>query len=467
VLLGTWQHARRACVHHADEREPMTANVVYLLAGLSLLIAVVLPNATSRLALSPPIVLVLSGALIGLLPMPGGASASPVDNHAFTEHLTEFCVLVALMGVGLALDRPLDLRRWVAWKRWDVTWRLLGIAMPLCIAGVALLGWWAMGLAPAAALLLGAVLAPTDPVLASDVQVGGPTTLDEDEEEEEIDERDEVRFALTSEAGLNDGLAFPFVYAAIFLVSVGGVEEWGLRWVAWELVGKVVIGVVVGLVVGWLLAKAAFRSRFRSLRLAETGEPLLALAAVLVSYGAAQLAHGYGFLAVFTCAMTLRSMERGHDYHEHMHQVIERLERLLTLTVLLLLGIALTNGLLGHLTWQGALVGVALIFVIRPAAGLLALRIGRGPDRVGDRALGAREQLATAFFGVRGVGSLFYLAYATGEATFGNVEDLWATVAFTVTLSVLWHGVTATPAMRWLENARSASAEAVAERRPG
>jgi NhaP-type Na+/H+ or K+/H+ antiporter len=176
---------------------------------------------------------------------------------------------------------------------------------------------------------------------------------------------------------------------------------------------------------------------------------------VLVSYGAAQLAHGYGFLAVFTCAMTLRSMERGHDYHEHMHQVIERLERLLTLTVLLLLGVALTNGLLGHLTWQGAFVGVALVFLIRPVTGLAALRIGRGPDRVGDRALGPREQLATAFFGVRGVGSLFYLAYATGEATFGDLEQLWATVAFTVTLSVLWHGITATPAMRWLERERS------------
>jgi sodium/hydrogen antiporter len=432
----------------------MTANAVYLLAGLALLIAVVLPTATSRLALSPPIVLVVAGALIGLLPMPGGTSASPLDNHDFTEHLTEFCVLVALMGVGLALDRPLDLRRWVTWKRWDVTWRLLGIAMPLCIAGVALLGWWAMGLAPAAALLLGAVLAPTDPVLASDVQVGGPTALGEDGADDEIDERDEVRFALTSEAGLNDGLAFPFVYAAIFLATLGGVGEWGLRWLAWELVGKVVVGVLVGLAVGWLLAKAAFRSRVPSLRLAETGEPLLALAAVLLSYGAAQLAHGYGFLAVFTCAMTLRSMERGHDYHVHMHQVIERLERLLTLAVLLLLGIALTNGLLGHLTWQGALVGTALILVLRPLSGVVALRIGRGPDRVGDRALGPREQLATAFFGVRGVGSLFYLTFAVGEAEFGQHELLWATVAFTVTLSVLLHGVTATPVMQWLEDRR-------------
>ena len=438
----------------------MTANVVFLLAGIALLLATVLPVALNRYAVSSSIVLVLIGALYGLLPPPEGTSLLPVDHPTFTEHLTEFCIIVALMGVGLALDRPLDLRSWTAWKRWDVTWRMLGVAMPLCIVGVAVLGWWVMGLAPAAALLLGAALAPTDPVLASDVQVGGPTASgdhgneDEPEESEEIDERDEVRFALTSEAGLNDGMAFPFVYAAIFMVTVGSVTDWGVRWLAWELVGKLVVGVVVGVLIGWLLAKAAFGAPWPSLRLAETGEPLLALAAVLVSYGATQVLHGYGFVAVFACAMTLRSMERGHAYHAHMHQVIERLERLLTLAVLLLLGVALTNGLLADLTWQGALVGVLLVFVIRPLAGLAALRMGKPGERIGDRKLGRREELATAFFGVRGVGSIYYLAYATGKADFGDTEVLWATLGFTVVLSVVLHGMTATPAMGWLQRSR-------------
>ena len=430
----------------------MTADVVYLLAGAALLLAVVLPAALSRAAVSAPIVLLIVGALMGLL-APEDADFSPLGHRSFVEHLTEFTVIIALMGVGLALDRPLNLRRLESWRKWGAAWRLLGISMPLTIAGVALVGWWAVGLAPAAALLLGAALAPTDPVLASDVQVEGPTPLDDDSHDE-IDESNEVRFALTSEAGLNDGLAFPFVYAAIFLASVGPVTEWGLRWLGWELVGKVAVGVALGVAVGWLLAKAAFRAPARSLRTAETGEPLLALAAVLLSYGVAEVLHGYGFLAVFACAMTLRSAERGHQYHVHMHEIVERLERLLTLVVLLLLGVSMTNGLLTHLTWQSVVLALLLVFVIRPAAGLLGLGFHRKTTRIGNHVFTSRERLATSFFGVRGVGSLYYLAYATGETDFGNPALLWSTVAFTIALSVLVHGVAATPAMRWLESSR-------------
>ncbi len=435
----------------------MTADFVFLIIGVALLMAVILPNTLSRHAISAPMVLLVVGILVGLLPFPEGASASPLENRELAEHLTELTVIVALMGVGLAIDRPLELRSWASWRRWGATWRMLGVAMPLGIVGVALLGWWVMGLAPAAAVLLGAVLAPTDPVLASDVQVGGPNAVDEDAPEK-IDEKNEVRFALTSEAGLNDGLAFPFVYFAISMATLGGLGalgEWGWKWLAWELVGKVVVGAVLGVVVGWVLARLAFRAPQPSLRLAEIGEPLLALAAVLLSYGVAEVCGGYGFLAVFACAMTLRASERGHSYHAHMHESIERLERLLTLVVLLLLGIALTDHLLELLTWQGALVGAALVFVVRPLTGLIALRPGHGNDRMGDASLTRAEQNATAFFGVRGVGALYYMAYATGEAGFTDVEQLWATVAFTIALSVLVHGIAATPVMRRLEDSRA------------
>lgn len=431
----------------------MTTHLVYLLGGAALLVAVVLPYALRTAALSPPVVLLGLGALIGLLPGTEESAFSPIEHRVFVEHLAEFTVLVALMGVGLALDRPLSLRSFESWRSWGATWRLLVIAMPLSIAGIALLGWWVMGLAPSAALLLGAALAPTDPVLASDVQVEGPTTTEGDEDE--IDEDDEVRFALTSEAGLNDGLAFPFVQAAILLAATGPFAEWGVRWFAWDLVGKVLVGAAIGVVVGWALAKVAFRSSQPSLRTADSGEPLLALAAVLLAYGLTEVAHGYGFLAVFACALTMRSAERGHDYHALMHDVIERLERLLTLIVLLLLGVALTNGLLAGLTWQAAVVAVLLLFVVRPASGMIALFSGRRANlRVGDNTLGPRERAATAFFGVRGVGSIYYLAYASGHADFADLPLLWSTVGLAITLSVIIHGVTATPAMRWLEAKR-------------
>ena len=432
----------------------MTADTVYLLGGVALLLAVVLPTALRRAAISAPIVLVVVGALIGLLPLPDGVDVTPMGNRAFIEHLTEFTVIVALMGVGLALDRPLSFRRMTSWRKWSGAWRLLGVSMPLTIAGVAFVGWWVVGLAPAAALLLGAALAPTDPVLASDVQVGGPTPSEESDPDE-IDESDEVRFALTSEAGLNDGLAFPFVYAAVFLASLGPVTEWGLRWLGWELLGKVVVGVALGVVVGWLLSKVAFRAPAPSLRLAETGEPLLALAGVLLSYGVAESLGGYGFLAVFATAMTMRSAERGHRYHTYMHQVIERLELLLTLVVLLLLGLSMTNGLLRNLPWESALLAVLLVFVIRPVAGLVGMNLGR--SRIGDHELTPKEKAAISFFGVRGVGSIYYLAYGTGQTEFADHQLLWSTMGFTIALSVLVHGVTATPVMRWLEKSREAT----------
>ncbi len=416
----------------------MTADWVYLVAGASLLLAVVLPGLLSRWAVSAPMVLVAAGMLIGLSPLPDGLSLDPKENRAVIEHVTELTVVVSLMGVGLALDRGLDLRSRESRRGWAATWRLLAIAMPLSIGGVALLGW-ALGLAPVVALVLGAVLAPTDPVLASDVQVGGPRTG-----EHEVDETDEVRFTLTSEAGLNDGLAFPFVYLAIVVAADGFTGGVMAQWVGFYLVAKVLIGVVAGFLVGRALAWLAFRAPSESLRAAERGDALLAVAALVAAYGVGEVSGGYGFLSVFVCAITFRAEERTHDYHGAMHEVVERLERLLVLSVLLVLGIALTRGLLGGLEWRGVLIGVALLLVIRPLAALAAL--GRRRPREAE-GMTPHEAGAASFFGVRGVGSLYYLAYAAGEEDVFATDALWATVAFTVVASVLIHGVLAKPVM--------------------
>ncbi|PKH37975.1 NhaP-type Na+/H+ or K+/H+ antiporter [Nocardioides alpinus] len=438
----------------------MTGATIYLLLGLSLLLATVLPHVTRGIAVSPPMVLVAVGMAIGLLPLPDGTSLDPMDHRVLVTHVTEFTVLISLMGVGLALDRPLDLRKWACWRAWSPVWRLLLVTMPLTILGVALLGWWVAGLAPAVALLLGAVLAPTDPVLASDVQVGEPLTEDVDEpggdgdgDEDRQLEDDDIRFSLTAEAGLNDGLAFPFVHLALLLLAGGFTLVDVGTWVGWYVLGKIVLGVAVGLAAGWLLGRQAFHARSDKLRLADAGEPLLALAALLASYGAAELVGGYGFLAVFACAMRLRSAGPGHSYQRAMHAVVERLERLMTLMVLLVLGMAMTRGLLEHLDWRGIVVALALVLVVRPLAGYVALStLARDQDR--DGGLDRGERMAVAFFGVRGVGSLFYLAYAASHEHVPDEPWLWSTVAFTVIASVLLHGVTATPAMARLDARR-------------
>ncbi|GAA1913264.1 cation:proton antiporter [Nocardioides hwasunensis] len=436
----------------------MTSAAVYFLLGLSLLLATVLPHVTRRLVISPPMVLVAVGMAIGLLPLGEGVSLEPEAHRELITHVTELTVLVSLMGVGLAIDRTLDLRSLRSWRTWSPVWRLLLVAMPLTILGTALIGWWVAGLAPAVALLIGAALAPTDPVLASDVQVGEPLTEDVDDPDGEDgpEADDDIRFALTAEAGLNDGLAFPFVHLSLLMLAGGFTLLDTGTWLGWYVLGKIAIGVTVGVGAGWLLGRQAFRARSDQLRLADTGEPLLALAALLAAYGAAELVHGYGFLAVFACAMRLRASAHGHSYQRAMHAVVERLERLLTLLVLLVLGMAMTRGLLQHLDWRGVVLALALVLVVRPAAGYVALALlPRDPDREGG--LDRGETAAVAFFGVRGVGSLFYLAYASSHEHLPGEPWLWSTVAFAVIVSVLLHGLTATPAMARLDARRRAS----------
>ncbi len=410
------------------------SDLLFALFGVAALLAGILPRLLERRPVSMPMVFLALGMVLWALPL-NLPAADPFEHVVLTEHLTEVCVIVALMGAGLKIDRPLGRRRWMS------TWRLLIIAMPITIGAVMLLGWWWAGLVPATALLLGAALAPTDPVLASDVQVGEPT--------DEEDSEDEVRFALTSEAGLNDGLAFPFVYGAIGLATAAVTHEaWLGEWLLKDVFYKLIVGVVGGLVVGRLLGKLFFRVRSDKLRLAHHAEGFLALAATFLAYGLVEVLGGYGFVAVFVAARGIRSAQRSHEYHQVLHDFAEQIERLLTVLLLLLLGGAVVGGLLGPLTWQAALIGLALVLVIRPVSGFLSLR--GAPGR-------ASEHWVIAAFGIRGIGSFFYLAYAMGHAPFEDIDVVWATVGFVVLVSVALHGVAATPVMRLLDRSNERS----------
>lgn len=384
-----------------------------------------------------PLMFLVAGVGVYLLPLPLPV-IDPVEDRQLTEHVTEIGVIISLMGAGLALNRP------VGWRRWGTTWRLLGITMVLTVVATALVAWWLLDWPPAAALLLAAVLAPTDPVLASEVRVGEPT--------EDEDDEDEVRFALTSEAGLNDGLAFPLTYAAVALAAAAG-SGWSSAWVgAWaveDVAFKCVVGVLSGLLVGRLLGWLFFRARSPVLRMSEHREGFVALGATFLAYGLTELIGGYGFLAVFTAACAIRAAERAHGFHNILHDFVEQIERLFTAALLFLLGAFIALGGLASLTWQGAVTGLVLLLVIRPLSGWAGL-LG-SPVR-------AMQRWVVAGYGIRGIGSLYYLAYGLGQQDFPVPErELWAVVTFTVLVSVVLHGVTAGPVVARLDRLRTAA----------
>jgi NhaP-type Na+/H+ or K+/H+ antiporter len=348
----------------------------------------------------------------------------PIEDAEFVDHLTEIAVIVALFSAGLKLDRPLTL------GAWGSTARLLLIAMPLTIGLVALLGWQLLGLPIAVAVLLGACIAPTDPVLAGDIGVGPPG--DEDEHE--------PNFALTSEAGLNDGLAFPFVLLGLWMAEETGsgwVREWLTADVAYAIAAGLAIGGAVGIVAAWSVK----RLRDRDL-LAPAFDGYHAIATVLVIYGLAEVAGAYGFLAAFAGGLAFRRYEHDHDVNGSVHEGAELTEKLLELSVILLLGSLLTRAGLSVPGWEGWLLAALVIVVVRPLSCLIAL-LGSQLDR-------PTEKTFVAWFGVRGVGSLFYAAVAVEAGVLGSADEqllMWTVIAC-VLLSIVVHGITAGPSMR-------------------
>ncbi len=384
--------------------------------GVAIIVSYWLPRFISGREPAASALLVLSGMAAFALPgMPG--PPDPLSYPVAWELIAEMCVIIGLFGTGLRIDRL------VGYAQWRPTIRLLAVAMPLTIAALALFGWAFAGMTLAGALLLGAILAPTDPVLAGDVQVGPPQEGGEHP----------VRYALTTEAGLNDGLAFPFVHLGLLVAAAGAFTPalFG-EWMARDVVWRIAVGTAGGMVTGWLLGKIMFAwPRVNALSRTQSG--VIAFAGVLVAYGGTELAEGYGFIAAFVSGVVLRRQETHDRFHKRLHDFSESLEHSLTAVLLVALGAALP-GLLPHLDWQHAAIGLALVFVIRPLIAWASL-LGSG--------IAGRERLVIAFYAVRGIGSVYYLAYATHSIELADEAALWATVAFTVILSTVVHGLTA------------------------
>ncbi|WP_051329427.1 cation:proton antiporter [Geminicoccus roseus] len=392
-------------------------HVLLAALGVGIIVSFWLPRFVSGREPATSALLILAGfATFAWIPgMP--AAIEPVASPVPWEIVSELCVIMGLFGTGLRIDRLAGREQWMP------TVRLLVVAMPLCIIAIAFLGWTIAGMTLAGGLLLGAILAPTDPVLAGDVQVGPPHEGGEHP----------VRYTLTTEAGLNDGLAFPFVHLGIAVATAGGLSlTLTGEWLARDLLYRIAAGAMGGAAVGWLLGKILFEWP-RDNALSRTGSGVVALAGVFLAYGLTELAEGYGFIASFVAGYTLRRSETRHQFHRRLHDFSESLEHALTAIILIALGAALPV-LWPHFTWTDAVIGLALVFVVRPLVGWLAL--AGTPFRSGERAI-------VAFYGVRGIGSVYYLAYAGSHVELVNEYQLWAVIAFTILTSTIVHGLTA------------------------
>ncbi|HEY7478882.1 MAG TPA: cation:proton antiporter, partial [Gemmatimonadales bacterium] len=405
---------------------------------------------------------------IGVAIGPLGVGWLEIDLRAevpWLERLTEVAVIVALFVGGLKLRLPLRDPAWVA------AFRLAGPVMLASIVGVALSAHLLLGLDPAAAILLGAVLAPTDPVLANLVRVDSAA------------DRDRMRYGLSGEAGLNDGAAFPFVLFALLWLEHGGPGAWIGGWTLQRLVWAVPAGLLLGFGLGRAVGRLAIKLRSRQ---QDTGAPsdFLALALIALAYAGAEVIGAWGFLASFAAGVGLRHAEL-HVTRESPHpDVAERssssgetvaedsaahpppehlvgakvdaeelrepavaagvlvaetisfgdtAERMLEVLLVVLVGVCLSS----HWTSSAIPLALLLFFIIRPLA-THALLAGTPTTRAQRHLMG--------WFGIRGIGSLYYLSYALSHGvTGGTAANLANLTISTVALSILLHGTSARP----------------------
>ncbi len=396
----------------------------FLLVGVLLVAIALLGRLLDRLPVSPAMIYLVVGFLLG----PAAFDAlelHPMRHLAMLESITEAALLIALFTVGVKLRVPVG-----DW-RWSLPLRLATISMVLTIAAVTAAGAWLLGMGVELALLIAATLAPTDPVLASEVQLRGP------------EDRDGLRFALTGEGGLNDGTAFPFVLLGLGLLGLHELGPWGARWLAQDVLWATVAGLGVGFAVGDLLARGVRRLRVWRRDVIIFDEFLL-LGVIAMSYGVALAVHGLGFLAVFAAGLALR---RADDLHADVGDdkppitpsllnVNEQLERIAEVAIVLLVGAMISTG---YWSMNGLALAGLLFFVIRPVAvwlGVLGVPKAQAPRRL------------LGWFGIRGIGSVYYAVFiASHGIAFPDAVELLSCVFTVIAASIVVHGVSAAPLM--------------------
>lgn len=397
--------------------------IIYLLViGLLLLVVTLGSGWISRLPLSYALIYLFAGVFLGSY---GVGLIKLRPSAEFLERFSEFVVIVSVFGCGLNMNRPLKL-----WA-WKTTARLIGFLMPISIFAIAAVGHWLINLDWGAAILLGAILAPTDPVLASEVQMAG------------VEDKDELRFGLTSEGGLNDSLAFPFVYFGLKAMEDSNWDNWFKEWVAIDLLWAITAGILMGIIVAKGVVWIDKRSQ-RSQPADELMEDFVVLSTILLTYSLTELVNGYGFLAVFVAGVVVQSSYI-HTQEKRVAQLCftERIEKLLEVAIILLLGAMLLVDPVLKYGGEALLVAGLLFFVLRPLGVWLSM-------------LGSSLPPPTlwlfGWFGIRGVGSLYYLTYALNKGLEGEVAEQISWITWvTICLSVILHGITATPLMKWYE----------------
>ena len=427
----------------------MRAEYWYILLGALLAGIASTGSLIKRLPLTTAMVYFVVGLALGSQFF-GVIVLDPRRDANFLERISEAAVLVSLFTAGLKLRAP-----WPS-HEWNLAVRLAFGSMVASVVLGAVAGHVILGLSLAPSLLLAAMLAPTDPVLASEVQLSSPF------------ERDRFRFSLTGEAGLNDGTAFPFLVLGLALLAGSTPQAVIGRWFLVDALYPVVAGFAFGATAGTLFGRYVLHLRVVH------GEALgyndfLALGLMAVTYGAAQLLHVNGFLAVFAAGYALRLLEmRGQPGRQEADIVLpiaeeqrnevatsaeqgpvyltetvrvfnEHYERMAEFALVIVFG-----ALAGVADWSGRIVVfIAVLFlVVRPVAVL--------PWLAGSR-LNRRERALIGWFGLRGIGSLYYLSYALSHGLEGaEARLLMSAVLCTGGASIFVHGLSVSPLLRLL-----------------